>query len=130
MVCAEVKTNLRYECLSLLYITPDTRPYVKLFMTISIFYLWITKIKDTFTPAFMTSDRTAQKLSSYLIRAKLYLLERTVSFRKCSEVCENVQNSHTFQSSLTSEMFKIKHLMTNSLSMMTKLNIWFVMTNA
>ena len=71
----------------------------------------------------MTSDRTAQKLSSYLIRAKLYLLERTVSFRKCSEVCENVQNSHTFQSSLTSEMFKIKHLMTNSLSMMTKLNI-------
>ena len=71
----------------------------------------------------MTSDRTAQKLSSYLIRAKLYLLERTVSFRKCSEGCENVQNSHTFQSSLTSEMFKIKHLMTNSLSMMTKLNI-------
>ena len=71
----------------------------------------------------MTSDRTARKLSSYLVRAELYQLERTVSFRKCSEVCENVQDSHTFQSSLTYEMFKIKHLMTNVLTMMTKLNI-------
>ena len=63
------------------------------------------EVKDTFTPGPMVSFRTSRKLSSYLVRAKLYPLERTVGSRKCSkkrcEVCENVQNSDTFQSSVT-----------------------------
>ena len=48
-----------------------------------------------------------------MVRAKLYPLERTEGFRKCSkklcEVCENVQNSDTFRSSLTFKTFKINH---------------------
>lgn len=36
-------------------------------------------VKSLFTPAPMISFRTARKLSSYLVRATLYPLERTVS---------------------------------------------------
>ena len=41
------------------------------------------------------------KTYSYLVRAKLYPLQRTVGSRKCSnkkrgEACENVQNSDIF----------------------------------
>ena len=74
------------------------------------------EVKDTFTPRPMVSFRTSQKLSSYLVRAKLYSLERTESSAKCSKkrcgVCENVQNSDTFRSSVTSETFKIYHRLT------------------
>ena len=69
------------------------------------------EVKDSFTPRPMVSFWNFQKLSSYLVRAKLYPLERTEGFRKCSkklcEVCENVQNSDTFRSSLTSKTFKL-----------------------
>ena len=73
-------------------------------------------VEDTFTPRPIVSFRTSQKLSSYLVRAKLYPLERTVGSRKCSKkrckVCENFQNSDTFRSSATSETFKINHRLT------------------
>ena len=41
------------------------------------------KVKKLFTPRPMVSFRSARKLSSYLVRAKLYPLERTVSSCKC-----------------------------------------------
>ena len=74
------------------------------------------KYKDTSIPGRMVSFRAARKLSSYLVRAKLYSLERIVGSRKCSkkrcEVWENVQNSDTFRSSVTSETFQINHQLT------------------
>ena len=45
--------------------------------------------------------RTPRKISSYLVRAKLYPLERIVESRKCGkkcEVCENINNSDNFTS--------------------------------
>ena len=36
------------------------------------------KVKEVFTPKSMVSFRSARKLSSYLVRAKLYPLERKV----------------------------------------------------
>ena len=73
------------------------------------------EIKDTFTPALTVSFRTSRKLSSYLFRAKLYLLKTTVernAVKKRCEVCKNVQNSDTFRSSVTSETFKFNHQLT------------------
>ena len=73
------------------------------------------EVKDTFTPGLMVSFRTSQKLSSYLVRAKLYPLERTLGSRnvvKNDARFENVQNSYTFRSSVTSETFKINHRLT------------------
>ena len=71
------------------------------------------EVKDTFASRPMVSFRTSRKLSSYLVRAKLYPLKRTVGSRKCSkkrcDVCKNVQNSDTFWSSITYETFEINH---------------------
>ena len=53
----------------------------------------------------MVSFRGATKLSSYLVRAKLYPLERSVGSFKCGkrrcQVCENVCETDTFKSSPT-----------------------------
>ena len=59
------------------------------------------------------SHRSARKISSYLVRVKLYLLERKVGFEKCvksrCEVCLNIQETDTFMNTTTGESFKINH---------------------
>ena len=72
----------------------------------------------------MVSFRSAQMLSSYLVRAKLYPLdylvraklyplERKVGSSKCGkrrcEVCNNVTDASTFSSTVTGDTFKINH---------------------
>ena len=56
---------------------------------------------------------SARKLSSYLVRAKLYPLERTVGSCKCygkrCEVCDNVTETSTFTSTVTQNTYKINH---------------------
>ena len=57
--------------------------------------------------------RSARKLISYLVRAKLYPTERIVGSHKCKgkrcEVCLNVQKTSCFSSSVTNETYKIRH---------------------
>ena len=69
--------------------------------------------KRVFTPGPMVSFRGTRKISSYLVRAKLYPLGRTVGSKKCGksrcEVCLNVEETDTFTSSVTGETFKINH---------------------
>ena len=52
------------------------------------------EVKRIFTPQPMVSYWNARKLSSYLVRAKLYPMERKVGSCKCNgkrcEVCKNV----------------------------------------
>ena len=66
-----------------------------------------------FTPGPMITFRSARKLSSYLVRAKLYPLERTAGSCKCygkrCEVCENVTETSTFTSTATQNTYKINH---------------------
>ena len=47
--------------------------------------------------------RSARKISSYLVRAKLYPLERK------EEVCLDTEEADTFRSTAKSESFKINH---------------------
>ena len=67
-----------------------------------------------FTPGPMITLRSARKLSSYLVRTKLYPLERTVGSCKCygkrCEVCENVTETSTFTSTATQNTYKIINL--------------------
>ena len=55
----------------------------------------------------MTLIQSASELSSFLVRAKLYLTERTVGSYKCGgkrcEVCINVNETSTFTSTVTRE---------------------------
>ena len=70
-------------------------------------------VKNVFTPAPMISFRSARKLSSYLVRAKLYPLERTVGSVQCKgkrcQTCHNVKETETFTSTTTGKTFKINH---------------------
>ena len=66
-------------------------------------------VKQVFTPPPMVSYHSARKLSSYLVRAKLYPLERKRGSYKCGNlrclVCNNIEETDTF----TRESFKINH---------------------
>ena len=71
------------------------------------------EVKQTFTPVPMVSYRSYRKLSSYLVTAKLYPIEKIVGSKgcgkKCWKVCVNVCETDTFTSTVTGETFKINH---------------------
>ena len=71
------------------------------------------EVKTVFSAEPMVSFRSARKLSSYLVRAKLYQLLRKVGSIKCNkikcEVCNHVTDTESFSSSVTGETFKINH---------------------
>ena len=71
------------------------------------------EVKQTFTLVPMVSYRSSSKLISYLVRAKLYPIDRIVGSKGCGkkrcEVCVNVCETDTFTSTVTGETFKINH---------------------
>ena len=66
------------------------------------------EVKNVFTPGLITLFRSARKTSSYLIRANLYPLEKTVGSKKCGKSrCENclyIEENDTFKSSTTGKV--------------------------
>ena len=70
-------------------------------------------VRRVFTPPPIVSYRSARKLSSYLVRAKLYSLERKRGSYKCGNlrcrVCNNIEETDTFTSTTTEESYKINH---------------------
>ena len=71
------------------------------------------EVKNVFPIAPIVSFKSIRKLRSYLVRAKLYPLQRTVGSFKCNkprcEVGINVIETETFTSAATGESFKINH---------------------
>ena len=71
------------------------------------------EIRKTFSLGLMVSFPSAQKLSSYLVWAKLYPLQRKIGSSKCDKqrckVCNNVTDTSTFSSTVTGDTFKINH---------------------
>ena len=69
-------------------------------------------VKRVFTLLPMVSYRSARKLS-YLVRAKLYPLERKRGSYKCGNlrclVCNNIKETGTSPSTVTGESFKINY---------------------
>ena len=63
--------------------------------------------KKVFSPRPVVSHRSPHKISSYLVRAMLYPLDRVVGSTKCGkkrcEVCMNVSETNTFTSNVTGE---------------------------
>ena len=79
-----------------------------------LYLLYINdEVKRVFTSKPMVSFRSSCKISSYLVRAKLYPIERTVgSFRCGSKPCEvwkYITETDNFTSSVTGETSKINH---------------------
>ena len=71
------------------------------------------EVKKVFTPKPIVSFHSARKLSSYLVRAKLYPTERKVGSFKCKgkrcKTCFNVNETDSFASSATKEEYKTNH---------------------
>ena len=71
------------------------------------------EVKKVFSPCPMISFRGTRKLGSYLVRTKLYPLERSVGSFKCGikrcQVCLNVNETDCFKSSVTNIEYKISH---------------------
>ena len=66
--------------------------------------------KNFFTPGPMATLRSTRKLSSYLVRAKLYPIEQIVDSHKCKDKrCQVGHETSCFSSSVTSETYKINH---------------------
>ena len=69
--------------------------------------------KEVFMPGTIVTFRSSRKLSSYLVRAKLYPLERVTGSCKCHgkhyAMCLNFNKTSTFISSVTHETYKINH---------------------
>ena len=61
----------------------------------------------------MASFRSARKLNSYFVRAKLHPFLRKVSSSKCTkrrcQVCSNVIGTSIFSSTVTGDTFKINN---------------------
>ena len=71
------------------------------------------EVKMVFTHKRVISFWLSRKLSSYLVRAKLYPTKRKVRSCKCGEkyceVCINVIETSTFTSTVTGETYTINH---------------------
>ena len=71
------------------------------------------KDKKVFQLEPMVSLRSPRNLSSYLVRAKMYPLERRTRYCKCKgsrcQVCLNVSETETFTSIVTHMSYKINH---------------------
>ena len=71
------------------------------------------EVKKVFTPKPMVSFRSARKLSSYLVRAKLYTLKRKVGSFKCKgkwcQACLNLNETDSVTSGVTKEEYNINH---------------------
>ena len=70
-------------------------------------------VKKVFTPSPFVSFRSTRNLKSFLVRSKIYPLEREVGSKKCEgnrcQVCINVKETKTFESFQTNKQFKINH---------------------
>ena len=71
------------------------------------------ELKHLFTPGPMVPFRSSRKISSYLVRAKLYPVERSVGSFNCKiprcQICTYVNETDSFISTVTGETYKINH---------------------
>ena len=71
------------------------------------------EVERVFTPGPMASLRSSRKISSYLVRAKLYPVEKRIGSLKCRgrrcQVFLNVTETETFTSTSTNQTYKINH---------------------
>ena len=60
----------------------------------------MNEVKSVFTPKPMVSFKSSRKIGNYLVRAKLYPIERTVDSFRCGskrcEVCKYITKTDTF----------------------------------
>ena len=71
------------------------------------------EVKEVFQPGLTVSFRSPRNLSSYLVRARIYPMERKTGSCKCKgnrcQVCLSVSETEIFTSTVTHSSYKINH---------------------
>ena len=71
------------------------------------------EVPKVFSPPPMVSYRSARKIKDYIVRSKLYPLERNVGCGGCGngrcQICKNIKVTDTFNSFTTKKSYKINH---------------------
>ena len=107
--CTSRKTETKMKGIPLVI---TYHPLIKDFASVirkHLYILYLNKeVKEIFTPGPIIPSRGARKLTSYLVRAKLYPLERSVGSFKCNgkrcQVCLNVTETKIFSSTVTKKV--------------------------
>ena len=112
--CTSIKRDTKMKGIPLVI---TYHPLLKGFASVSRKHLHVIylkkEVKEIFTPGPMVPFQGARKLGSYLVRAKLYPLERSVGSFKCNgqrcQVYLNVTETKAFSSTVTKKEYKINH---------------------
>ena len=80
----------------------------------NFYLLYINEeLEHLFTPGSMVCFRSSRNINSYLVRAKLYPVERSVGSFNCKRprclICAYVNETDSFTSTVTRETYKINH---------------------
>ena len=92
---------------------PKLKDLGKLIKNLQLFLYSDNEVQRVFSPAPIVSYRSARKIKNYIVRSKLYPIERKVGSSRCGnsrcEVCTSIQVTDTFSSFVTKSAYKINH---------------------
>ena len=71
------------------------------------------EVQKVFSPPPIVPHRSARKINDYIVRSKLYPVERKVGYRRCGssrrQVCKSINITDEFTSFTTKKTHKINH---------------------
>ena len=92
---------------------PKVKKLGKLIKDLLLFLYSDKEVQKVFSPPPMASYRSTRKIKDYIVRSKLYSLDRNVGCGGCensrSQVCKNIKVTDTFDSFTTKKSYKINH---------------------
>lgn len=96
----------------MLIYNPLSKKLIALLGNIFIWFTWMKKLKKVSQPGSMVSFWSPRNLTSYLVRAKLYPMERNTWSSKCRsnrcQLCLSVSEMETFTNTVTHTSYKIE----------------------
>ena len=91
---------------------PNVKKLGKLIKDLLPFSYSDEEVQNVFSPPPMVSYRSSRKIKDYIVRSKLYSLERNVG---CGS-CKNIKVTGTFESFTIKKSYKINHKFDCSIS--------------
>ena len=92
---------------------PKLKDLGKLIKNLQLFLYSDNEVQRVFSPAPIVSYRSARKIKDYIVRSKLYPIERKVGSSRCGnpryQVCTSIPVTDTFSSFVTKSAYKINH---------------------
>ena len=108
-----VKENLESDIPFVATYHPKVKELGKLITDLLPFLYSDGEVQKVFSPPPIVSYRSARKIKDYIVRSKLYPVERNVGCRGCGssrcQVCKSISITEEFTSFTTKKTYKINH---------------------